>query len=311
MTVNAQYLTRACPLCGAQAPTTTEVCTQSRAEDRPFEELVPQWNGFYKDKVIFSYARCPRCSLLYTPTYFTERQLGNLYAQMPPNMDEVPEAVLERTQLGYFDILRRYSPLTGSYIEVGPDVGLFTKNCVRDGKFDQYWLFEPNDNVRPSLEKVVSGHMAHIVQEMFASSILPDINATTAVMIHVLDHLPDPLKTLRTLRTKLKPNACLLVVTHDESSLLQKCVRRRWPAFCLQHPQIYRPDTIRSLLRAAGFEVLALERTANYFRLDFLLKQLFWAFGIKVQRMPRFGGLTLRLKLGNMLTLAAPSGTAP
>lgn len=310
MTAKSQYLARACPLCGAQAPSTTEVLTRPRAQDLPFEDLVPQWNGFYKDKAIFSYARCPRCSLLYAPTYFTESQLGNLYAQMPPNMDEVPEAALERTQRGYFDVFRRHSTLTGSYIEVGPDVGLFTKNCIRDGNFDRYWLFEPNDDVRPMLEKVVSGHRAQIVQDMFGFPALPDGDASTAVMIHVLDHLLDPLKTLQVLRTKLRPDARLMLVTHDEGSLLRKLVAARWPAFCLQHPQIYRPDTMRSLLRAAGFEVLVLEKTTNHFRLDFLLKHLLWAFGIKIKNVPSFGGLTLGLKLGNMLTVATPSGTA-
>lgn len=310
MTVDTPYLARTCPLCGARAPTTTEVRTRPRAEELAFDDLVPQWNGFYRDKVIFTYARCPSCALLYAPTYFTERQLGNLYAQMPPNMDEVPEAALKRTQLGYFNVLRRHSHLTGNYIEVGPDVGLFTKNCVHHGTFDRYWLFEPNNDVRPSLEKVVKGHDAHIVQDMFGFPLLPDEDASTAVMIHVLDHLLDPLKTLQALRTKLQPDARLLVVTHDESSLLRRVVRRRWPAFCLQHPQIYRPDTMRSLLHTAGFEVLALEKTTNYFRLDFLLKHLFWAFGIKVKKVPSFGGLTIGLKLGNMLTVARPSDTA-
>lgn len=63
---------------------------------------------------------------------------------------------------------------------------------------------------------------------------------------------------------------------------------------------------MRVLLETAGFEVLQHSKTVNFFQIDFLLKHLFWAFGIKVQSVPSFGQLTLGLKLGNMLTIATP-----
>jgi SAM-dependent methyltransferase len=141
---------------------------------------------------------------------------------------------------------------------------------------------------------------------MFGFSHVPDHSASTAVMIHVLDHLLDPIATLRELRQKLKPGARLLLVTHDESSLLRRLIGWRWPAFCLQHPQIYSPKSMRQLLKAAGFEVLERRKTINFFEIGFLIKHLLWAFGMKVQFVPGFGHFTLGLKLGNMLTIATP-----
>ena len=41
-------------------------------------------------------------------------------------------------------------------------------------------------------------------------------------MIQVLDHLLDPIATLTELRAKLLPDAKLLIVTHNEQSLLRK-----------------------------------------------------------------------------------------
>ena len=306
MMSSSNYLVRACPLCQTAPPEAREVATRPTAEQLDFAELVPQWNGFYKEKAIFSYARCQGCALLYAPRYFTEAQLGILYAQMPPNMSEVPIAALERTQHGYFEILRRNSALRGDYVEMGPDIGLFTQMAVRQGNFDKFWLLEPNLDVRPALERAVQGRPAVISHEMSGISKVPNASAGAAVMIHVLDHLLDPLQMLRELRLKMAPGSRLLLVTHDESSLLRRIISTRWPAFCLQHPQLYRPATMRAMLEKAGFDTIALERSTNYFRLDFLLKQLLWAFGIRAERVPSFAGLTLGLKLGNIVTVAAP-----
>ena len=300
------FLSRACPVCGGKAFTQDTIHSEVKADSLDFDALVPCWNGFFKDKVFFSYARCSGCALLYAPTFFNASQLEQLYGQMPPNMAEVPLEALRRTQRGYFEALKKCSDLEGGFIEAGPDIGLFTENCVREGKYDEYWLFEPNRDVLPALSKIVEGRKFHIIHDMFGFAHVPDHAASAAVMIHVLDHLLDPVATLRELRQKLKPGARLLLVTHDESSLLRRIVGWRWPAFCLQHPQIYNPESMRVLLEAAGYEVLQRSKTVNFFQFSFLLKHLLWAFGIKVQSVPSFGQLTLGLKLGNMLTVATP-----
>lgn len=300
------FLTRACPVCGGKPPVSAAISSQVMAESLGFNALVPYWNGFFKDKVFFSYARCGGCGLLYSPTFFNSPQLEHLYGQMPPNMAEVPLEALRRTQRGYFEALKSCSDLKGGFIEVGPDIGLFTESCVREGLYDEYWLFEPNRDVLPALSRIVEGRRYHIIHDMFGFSHVPNHAASAAVMIHVLDHLLDPVATLRELRQKLMPGARLLLVTHDESSLLRRLVGWRWPAFCLQHPQIYNPKSMRILLEAAGFEVLQQRKTVNYFQVSFLLKHLLWAFGMKVRSVPSFGQLTLGLKLGNMLTIATP-----
>jgi hypothetical protein len=294
-------------LCGALG-SPAEVASDPRAETMRFDELVPHWNGFFKQKVFFSYARCSHCGLLYAPNFFEDSSLGKLYAQMPPNMDVVPIEALRKTQRGYFDVLRRYSALKGGYIEVGPDIGLFTENCVRDGSFDHYWLFEPNRNVLPALEKLVAGQTFDVIDDMFGFSRVPDNRVDAAVMVHVLDHLLDPVATLKELRQKLTGKGTLLIVTHDESSLLRKVFGARWPAFCLQHPEIYNPKSMRSLLAAAGFDVLTIQKTVNYFPVHFLAKHLLWALGLKVKSFPSLGNFAVGLKLGNMITIAQPRG---
>jgi hypothetical protein len=96
-------------------------------------------------------------------------------------------------------------------------------------------------------------------------------------------------------------------VTHNEQSLLRKIVGWKWPAFCLQHPQIYSPESMSMLLEKSGYKVDSIKRTKNYFQLSFLLKHLLWAFGLKVKSVPSIFDFTISLKLGNTITIATPN----
>ena len=215
-------------------------------------------------------------------------------------------SALVKTQRGYFKELKKKSALKNSYIEIGPDVGIFTVNCVAEGSFDKYWLCEPNRAVANALADVVRNHSFVIIEDMFGFSPIPDQSAGAAVMIQVLDHLLDPIATLTELRKKLLPDGKLLLVTHNEKSLLRKVVGWRWPAFCLQHPQIYSPKSITKLLEASGYRIESINRSKNYFEFSFLLKHLLWAIGIRISSIPKFLNFTVGLKLGNMITIATP-----
>jgi hypothetical protein len=277
-----------------------------KAEDLNYDTLVPYWNGFFKDKIYFSYARCGGCGLLFAPIFYTPDQLTALYGQMPPNMDLVPKSALVRTQEGYFEELKNHSNLKNNYIEIGPDIGIFTENCSREGKFNHYWLCEPNKEVAHALAQSVGANPFTIIEDMFGFSKIPDQSSGVAVMVQVLDHLLDPVATLSELRTKLLPEAKILIVTHNEQSLLRKIVQWRWPAFCLQHPQIYNPKSITKLMDKAGYKIDSIKKTKNYFEVSFLIKHLLWAFGLKVKTIPSIFNFTIGLELGNIITIASP-----
>lgn len=297
-------MSRNCPCCNAKPPSQPEVVSAVAAEDLQFEMLIPQWNGFYKDKTLFSYMRCEKCGLLYAPNFFTGEQLSQLYAQMPPNMDEVPVSALQKTQSGYFNKLREFSDLKGSFVEIGPDVGFFAENCIKYGKFDEYWLLEPNVEVKNQLQSVVKTKRHHIIHEMDGIKLVPDKTANVVVMVHVLDHLLDPRAELLKIKEKIRPEGTLLIVTHDESSILRKLTKLKWLAFCLQHPQIYNPKSIKKLLESTGFETVEIAKTKNYFELGFLVKHALWLLGIKLNKIPKFLKIPVVMKLGNIITVA-------
>jgi SAM-dependent methyltransferase len=294
-----EFPLRPCPACGANE-SGAEVSSRQRAESITLDQLRPFWSGFFKEKVFFTYSRCAGCGQLYAPHFFTRDQLGELYANMAPNMEDVPGPALEATQRGYWRAAKARQLPEGGYLEIGPDIGYIVRDAVADGKFDRFWLFEPNRAVHDELARAAGDRPHTISTDMDDLSPVPDGSIALAVMIHVLDHLLDPIAILRQVHRKLAPGGTLMVVTHNEQSLLRRVLGTKFPPFCLQHPELYNPRSMKRLLESAGYSRAEVSRSTNYFPIGFLIRQLAWAVGINLTRSP-LPGTAIGLKLGNMI----------
>lgn len=301
---------RPCPLCGATQLAPGAVVSRPSALELSFEELRPHWHGFFAQRVFFPYGRCAACGQLYCPVYFGAEQLAALYADMPDNTAGVDQAALRRTQGRYAATLRRYAPVAGDYLEVGPDIGLFAEAAVAGRDDATLHLFEPNRAVWPELERRFGAARCRLSDTMDDYGAVPDGSVGAAAMIHVLDHLLEPLALLRRVAAKLAPGGVLALVTHDESSLMARLLGPRWLPYCLQHPQLYRPATITGAVAAAGLEVLEVSKTSNDFPLAYLAKHGLSAAGVPHGWVPAAQRPTVALKLGNLITVARRAGEA-
>jgi len=94
----------------------------------------------------------------------------------------------------------------------------------------------------------------------------------------------------------------LLIVTHNEASLLRRVLGAKWPPFCLQHPQVYSPASITRLIADAGYRQIEVGPTRNYFPIGFLIRQAAWTVGIKLDAVP-LPTVPVGLKLGNIVSV--------
>ena len=299
---NLSFLHRACPNCGLES-NSTEVESARRAERMSLDDLRPFWSGLFKEKVFFSYSRCAGCGLLFAPEFFTDPQLQDLYSDMAPNMEALSPDAIEATQLGYFQAAAASGPLDASYLEIGPDIGYIARHAAREGRFDHFYFFEPNIAVHPDLAASVEGRAFTISEDMNSLSAVPDDSVGLAVIIHVLDHILDPVHMLGEVRSKLKRGGRVVIVTHNEKSLLRHLMGKQWPPFCLQHPELYNPQSISTVLGKAGFVNIDCQRSKNYFPIDFMARQAAYRLGVNLRRLP-MPKAVIGLRLGNMLTIA-------
>lgn len=299
-----EYQKRTCPSCHDNTDHRLKINSHPRAESLSLDETIPYWSGFFKKKIFFSYHECKSCGLLFCPYFYNENHLQDLYRNMEDNTAGISQDILAKTQRSYFDVLAKHSSLHGNYLEFGPDIGLLTETCMEKGKFSAYWLFEPNKKIWPVLQKKTENHSCHLFEDLASLESIPDKSISTVVMVHVLDHLYNPADTLNQLKKKLAPEAKLMFVTHNEKSLLAKLTGKKWPPFCLQHPQLFNPVSIKIFLEKLGFDVISCQKTYNYFPLTWLLKHFFWLFGIRNIKLPALKKMHVKLKLGNMITIA-------
>jgi SAM-dependent methyltransferase len=261
-------------------------------------------SGYTANRVFFTYFACPDCATLYCPVYYNERQLGRLYAHQDENMAEAPLEARRRTQEGYARILMPLSRGAGGYLEIGCDIGLFAEACAEKGRFDRFDLYEPNVEVHGELTRRFQGRRHHIRATPFSASDLPEGSVSTAAMIHVLDHLLDPVAALRDIGEVLEPGGVILIVTHDADSLLARVLGRRWPPFTLQHPHLFSPRSMRRVTAAAGLECIKIKKTVNFFPAAYLARAGLSLFGLSPELLPAWTAPLVGVRLGNIAAVA-------
>ena len=294
-----------CPCCGGlNTNPIPKVVSTPPAEALSEEEHGRFLSGYTANRVFFTYVACPDCATLYCPVYFNERQLGRLYARQDENMAEAPLEARRRTQEGYARMLMPLSRGAGTYLEIGCDIGLFAEACARQGRFVRFDLYEPNVEVHGELSRRFRDRRHRIHSTPFSPSDLAERSVSTAAMIHVLDHLLDPVGALRDIKKVLEPGGVILIVTHDAHSLLARLLGRRWPPFTLQHPHLFSARSMRRVTAAAGLECIKIEKTVNFFPAAYLARAGLSLIGRSPDLIPAWTTPLVGVRLGNIAAVA-------
>ncbi|WP_376984599.1 class I SAM-dependent methyltransferase [Bosea sp. R86505] len=303
------YLRRThCPCCGTPSERSRlAFASAPPAEELPIDRHSDFAAGYTSERVFFSYFTCPECQARHCKTFYTEEQLLCLYQEQVENMGQVPLPARQRAQNDYAARMLKHVRAPGAFLEIGPDIGLFAEYCAGRHSFDHYWMLEPNRVVHEELRTRLSGQPLTIKEDMWPTDDIAAGSVAATALIHVLDHLLDPLAFLQSLHAKLAPGGVIMTVTHNSQSALARLLGRRWPPHALQHPQLYNPSSITRLYRRAGFEIEEIAPAMNHFPIGHLARAAFAIIGMgKV--LPEFMGPIIPISLGNIAVVARKSG---
>ncbi len=301
--INTVWDRRACPICGSyKISTKPNSSAKHPAEFMPWETAKSYFIGLRSDQVFFSYYRCQDCGLLYCPWYFSPKQISELYAAMPDNTMGEDKSTVSRTQSAYARWIMRPGVSNNRYLEVGPDIGLVAKEVVKLNSPQHITFLEPNQSVKAELLANVSRVESIEVVDFIES--MKETNFSLVAGIHVYDHLLKPLHDLQELRKNVSEGAHLAIVVHNEKSTLRKLLNSKWPPFCLQHPQLYNPETLKEILRLAGWEVISTERSTNWYHLKYFVKMGAGVLGISTVISNLAPNIEVPIKLGNMISIS-------
>jgi hypothetical protein len=301
--VDKDWVFRSCPTCNSKIFSKLPVISSSiRAENLSFNEVKKYFIGLRNQQIFFSYYRCNNCNLLCNPWYFSDEQLSILYSDMPDNLLGDEKSVISRTQSGYVNQISKFVKKVGTYLEVGPDIGLVTNSVVKRFEPETVLLIEPNLSVHRQLKQ--SATPAKIINIYLNHSNFEPYRPDLCVGVHVYDHLLDPLNELKDLFDSSAMGAKIAIVVHNEKSFLRKVLSKRWPPFCLQHPQLYNKRTLKNLLEKAGWRNVIIRPTTNWFSLDHFVKMGASILGLNPKYFFFVPKIQIPFRLGNMICIA-------
>jgi SAM-dependent methyltransferase len=115
----------------------------------------------------------------------------------------------------------------------------------------------------------LSQEMAHNAEQLLQVPIhtelatVPDRDFAAITLWEVIEHLPDPIDTLRQLRDRLRPGGVLMLSTPNNGHWQALRAKEQWVGYRPpSHLQYFTRETLGDALRRAGFERSAITGTA-------------------------------------------------
>jgi SAM-dependent methyltransferase len=157
----------------------------------------------------------------------------------------------------------------------------------------------------------------HIVNARLEDATFPDGFFRAVTMTDLIEHVLDPVSTLRVAHRLLDPGGVLCISTPHVGCLSYVLMGRRWTQYKLEHLQYYRPEAMRRLLSTVGFGVVECRAWPKTVTLEYVRTQFaryrHWLISPSVNllsaMLPR--GLRVRpfsVPLGDMLVVAVRHG---
>lgn len=201
-------------------------------------------------------------------------------------------------------------PPEGRVLDVGCATGFFLETANEAG-FEPFGVEISRYGAEVCRDKFGSGRIHEGILETAEFGECPDHRVDAVFMSDLLEHVGDPLGTLREARRWLHPGGRLLVTTPDAGSLSHHLFRRRWVHYKPEHLYYFGTKSLGFLLAGAGFEATAFWSATKYLSLRYARHQL-TAFGQIVRLLGRWidrlpaGILDGRLpvKLGEVTVMA-------
>jgi len=256
---------------------------------------------------------CPDCDVVYASPAPHEEVLEQAYRAAPFVSAEESAFAAETYRRLLRTVLARLSGRTNA-LDVGASDGTFLQALLDEG-FENVVGIEP---AAASAEAAPESVRSRIRVEPFRRASLEGESFDLVTAFQTLEHVSDPAQAVRDAYELLEVGGAILVVVHNRRALLNRLAGRRSPIFDVEHVQLFSLQSIRELLRRAGFEDIRVAGVTNRYPLRYWFKLAPLPAGLKSSLLARLehsriGPLPISLRPGNLVASAwrrAPSDAA-
>lgn len=203
-----------------------------------------------------NYLRCNSCGVAYLGQTPTDSELQAFYNKSFQVDRESQGKKISRDSISLLEMLYRLLPEKGRLLEIGCSYGHFLSRARQNG-----WEVQGVEISRVAAdwarEEFGLPVCAGTLEEVSSALGTP---YDVVVMLHVLEHDPEPARLISQVSRLLRPGGILVVKTPNSSSWVAQVCGRTWewltpPA----HIYLFSPVSLRRLLEQADFHLEALK----------------------------------------------------
>lgn len=296
---NQTSVERACPACGGKSHVHFAAESIDSRKINDFTYASRKEPEFMCLRLV----RCTNCDLVYAPAPPPRDFLSTAYSLAA--YDSGPEA--QAAARSYAKALAPYVVrLAGrnAAVDVGAGSGPLLAWLCEIG-FSPVFGIEPS---RAAIDAAPPSVRPMLREGMFSPALLDGVRPSLLCSFMTLEHMSDPSDFVNSAYELLEPGGMLAVVVHNWRAPLNRLLGLRSPIIDLEHLQLFSPQSMRMLLRQAGFVSINLQTISNVYSLRYWLRLTPLTLGVKTRVASVFDRLglsdaQLSLRVGNMLAL--------
>jgi 2-polyprenyl-3-methyl-5-hydroxy-6-metoxy-1,4-benzoquinol methylase len=221
----------------------------------------------------FHYYRCKPCGLIFLspiPANLADYYPSTYYSGCPTMEELRDRAQLEQYKV---DLVKRFVP-EGRLLEIGPAYGTFAY-CAKTAGFEVEAI-ELNEDCCRFLNDVVG--IKAICEPDVTAALRQEKPYNAIVLWHVLEHLPEPWKTLEAVTQALVPGGIVVIASPNTEAFQFRIFRRFWAHIdAPRHTQLIPRKLIQREMEALGFKTL-LSTTKDEGSLEY--NRFGWAYSL-------------------------------
>ena len=217
------------------------------------------------DRRHYQWVRCKKCTLLRSDPVL-DVDLEKLYVES--TFDYSTE--IDGLKKTYFNLVRKAlggKKFNKSIFEVGGGNGFFLE-AAKDGGFASVAGVEPSTEAIGAARSDIKPHM---IASMMKSGVLKTNSFEVGAMFHTLDHLSDPVVTLKDCYDTLEVGGVFVVAIHNERSGSARLMGERSPIIDVEHTHLYTRKSGEALFRKVGFTDVRSGSYNNHYSLAYIL----------------------------------------
>jgi SAM-dependent methyltransferase len=285
------YITKHCLFCGNQEKI-KELYPQSFTE----KDLTPAVFSARRsaDQLHYRIVRCQNCGLVFSQEVLPSEILEKLYSQSKVTYGKYTDIIRE-------DYWRALKPFLNKIdkkkaLEIGCGNGFFLEELLGQG-FQEVCGCEPSTAAIAMASPRVK---ENITADMFREGLYDKNSFDLICSFQTLDHLADPVKTIKLCYDLLKPQGLAFFVTHNVDSLQAKLLREKSPIIDVEHIYLFNKNTLSELFKKEGFEKLKVIKIKNSYPLNYWLEMLALNKLNQILNILKIGSIRLPIAAGNI-----------